>query len=61
MTYDRTKRGPQDSNRINIHEDYELQYWSKKFGVTPEELIAAVDAVGPMTADVANRLGKSAA
>ena len=61
MSDDRTKRGPQDNTRINIHEDYELQYWSKKFGVTPDELVAAVDAVGPMTSDVANRLGKSAA
>ena len=61
MADDRTPRGPQDSTRINIHEDSELQYWSKRFGVTPDELVAAVDAVGPMTADVAARLGKSAA
>ena len=61
MTDDRNIRGPQDNTRINIHEDHELLYWAKKFGVSQEELVAAVDAVGPITSDVANRLGKSAA
>jgi hypothetical protein len=61
MSDDRTQRGPQDRSRININEDYELQYWSQKFGVTDEELVSAVDAVGPMVNDVAQRLGKSAA
>ena len=61
MSDDRTQSGPQDRSRININEDYELQYWSQKFGVTNEELVHAVDAVGPMVTDVAQRLGKSAA
>jgi hypothetical protein len=60
MSDDRTQRGPQDRSRININEDYELQYWSQKFGVTNEELVSAVDAVGPMVTDVAERLGKAA-
>lgn len=61
MTDDRSQRGPQDRTRININEDYELQYWSSKFGVSREELVAAVRAVGPVATDVATRLGKSAA
>ena len=60
MSDDRTQRGPQDRNRININEDYEVQYWSEKFGVSREELISAVDSAGPMVADVARRLGKAA-
>jgi hypothetical protein len=60
MSDDRTQRGPQDRNRININEDYEVQYWSEKFGVSKAELVSAVDAVGPMVSDVARRLGKAA-
>ncbi len=46
MPDDKSKRGGQDRNRININEDYELRDWSKKFGVSQEELKAAVSAVG---------------
>jgi hypothetical protein len=43
---DKTKVGGQDRTRINVNEDYELRDWSKKFGVTPDQLKAAVQAVG---------------
>lgn len=39
-------RGGQDRKRIDVHQDYELRDWSKKFGVTPEELKEVVKAVG---------------
>lgn len=39
-------RGGQDRKRIDVHQDYELRDWSKKFGVTPEELKEAVKVVG---------------
>ena len=61
MADDKTSRGPADRTRVNTHEDYEVKYWSKKFGVTPEELRAAVKAVGPVAEDVARYLGKSLA
>ena len=48
MTDDKSKAGGADRIRINTSEDYEVQDWSQKFGVTPEELKAAVKAVGPM-------------
>ncbi len=32
--------------RINVNQDYELRDWAKKFGVTPEQLKEAVQAVG---------------
>ncbi len=38
--------GPQDASRINIHEVYEVAYWTHKFGCTTEELKAAVNQVG---------------
>jgi len=46
MSDDKTKTGPQDASRVNIHEDYEVDYWTKKFGVSKEKLKEAVDTVG---------------
>jgi hypothetical protein len=59
MSDDKTSRGPADASRINMHEDYELRYWSQKFGVTSEQLRAAVKAVGVMAKDVEAQLRKS--
>jgi hypothetical protein len=52
MADDKTKTGPQDRQRVNVHEDYELRYWSTKFACTEEQLKAAVKKVGPMVKDV---------
>jgi hypothetical protein len=52
MADDKTKSGGQDRTKINVNEDYELQDWSKKFGVSKEQLKAAVQAVGPNAAAV---------
>jgi uncharacterized protein DUF3606 len=46
MSDDKSKTGRRDRDRINVNEDYELKDWSKKFGVTPEELKTAVQSVG---------------
>lgn len=46
MSDDKTQRGGQDRERVNVNEDYELAGWSKKFGVTPDQLKAAVKKVG---------------
>ena len=58
MADDKKNTGPTDDKRINIHEDYEVAYWTKKFGCTKEQLIAAVKAVGVMAADVEKYLKK---
>lgn len=58
MTDNLSNRGPQDQNRINTSEEWELRYWTKEFGVTEEQLKAAVKAVGPMVVDVRKHLGK---
>jgi len=52
------RRQPEDPKRINIHEAWELDYWADTFGVSKEQLIQAVKAVGPMVADVKKKLGK---
>jgi hypothetical protein len=58
MADDRSLRGPQDRQRINLSEDYEVSYWSKKWGVSREQLTEAVRKAGPMSAAVAKLLGK---
>jgi hypothetical protein len=52
------KTGSPDRDRININEDYELQAWSKKFDITPDELKKAVKAVGTSAKDVEKHLKK---
>ena len=59
MADDLKNRGPQDRSSINTSEDWEVQWWTQKFGVTSEQIINAVQAVGPSAEAVAKKLGKS--
>lgn len=52
MADDKSKTTPQDAQRINVHEDYEVRSWCHCFGCTPEQLKAAVAIVGVMAKDV---------
>jgi len=54
----KTKTGSPDRDRINVSEDYELQYWSKKFGISAEKLKSAVKAVGTSAKAVEAHLQK---
>jgi hypothetical protein len=56
MSDDLTNRGPQDRSRVNVNEAWEVTYWSKKFGCTPAQLKAAVQAVGVSSAKVEQHL-----
>ena len=56
MPDNKANTGKQDDARININQDYELRDWSKKFGVTPDQLKEAVKAVGPVADDVRRHL-----
>lgn len=60
MADDKSKTGPQDRSRVNVNEDYELQYWSQKFGVTGEQLKAVVKAVGTSAAAVEKQIKATA-
>jgi Protein of unknown function (DUF3606) len=53
MADDPTKRGAQDRERSNVNERHELEYWSKKLGITQAQLKDAVAKVGVMAKDVA--------
>jgi hypothetical protein len=52
------RKGPEDPNFVNIHETWELNYWSGHFGVTKEKVIEAVKRVGPSVVKVRQYLGK---
>jgi hypothetical protein len=59
MPDDTTERRPQDASRIALEEDYEVRYWTKKWGITREELADAVAKAGNSAAAVARHLGRS--
>jgi hypothetical protein len=59
MADDPKQRGPQDRSRINVEQDYELQYWTQKFGVSSDKLREAVKQVGPSADAVERHLGSS--
>jgi hypothetical protein len=58
MADDKAKTDYRDRDRINVHEEYELRYWAKKLGVTPEKLTETVERVGVMVTNVRQALGK---
>jgi hypothetical protein len=58
MSDDKSKMGGADRTRVNVHEKYEVQYWTNKWKVTEDELRAAVKKVGVMVSDVERELKK---
>jgi len=58
MADDLRNRGNQDRSRVNINEKWEVEYWTKKWGVTRAQLVAAVKEVGVSVAALAKKLGK---
>jgi hypothetical protein len=55
---DKKNIGSPDRDRINVHEEYELQEWSTSLGVTKEQLKEAVEAVGTSAEKVREYLKK---
>jgi hypothetical protein len=51
-------RGQQDRSRINVHEEHEVRYWTEALGITRDQLVAAVQEVGPMADAVRAKLGE---
>ena len=58
MADDLKKKFPQDASKINIHEPWEVDYWCRALGVTKDQLVAAVKAVGVSATAVRQHLGK---
>jgi hypothetical protein len=59
MADDLKNRGAQDRARLNTHEDHEVAYWTKKWGISKEQLEAAVKKAGVSADAVARELGKA--
>ncbi len=59
MPDDLKRRGPEDPDKININQSWEVRDWCKSLGVSETVLRKAVDAVGPMVVDVKAWLKKN--
>ena len=59
MADDLKNRGAQDRARVNVNEDHEVRHWTQKWGVSKEQLAAAVNKVGVAADAVARELGKA--
>jgi predicted RNA-binding protein YlqC (UPF0109 family) len=52
-----TKKDQRDRSKINMHEAYEVKYWTKELGVSKDDLQKVVDKVGNSAAAVRKELG----
>jgi hypothetical protein len=57
---DDTKHAPQHDKYISLEQDWEAEYWAKKFGVSRESLEEAVAVVGLSVANVGAYLHEDA-
>lgn len=51
------RTGPEDPTKINVHQSWELDYWSQELGTSKEEIRRAVGKVGPSVKNVKDFLG----
>lgn len=58
MAEDAKTAEPQDRSRIEMTEDWEVQWWCQKWGITAARLKDAVAEVGPLAEKVARHLGR---
>ncbi|VGO11829.1 hypothetical protein PDESU_00376 [Pontiella desulfatans] len=49
---------PNDSGRINIRQQYEVQYWTKELDLTAAQLFEIIEAVGDSIDAVRNHVGR---
>ncbi|WP_029079829.1 DUF3606 domain-containing protein [Bradyrhizobium sp. th.b2] len=54
-----TNRVQPDRSKINMHEPYEVKYWTHALGVSKDDLQKAIDKVGNSAAAVRKELGLS--
>jgi hypothetical protein len=52
-------KGATDRARINLTEDYEVKYWTRKFGITEAQLQQAAEKAGSNSvAEIERALGR---
>jgi len=52
MSDEKTTKGRETRNQINVNDTAEVAYWSKLFGVSEQELRVAVKRVGSYVDDI---------
>ncbi len=50
--------GSRDRDKINIHENYQVEYWTKVLGTNREQLIKAVSVAGNSANEVKKYFNK---
>jgi len=50
------KTVPADASRVNVGDEPEVEYWCRKFGVSPAQLRAAVAKIGDLARRVETEL-----
>jgi hypothetical protein len=50
------KKASPDRSKINMHESYEVKYWTRELGVNRDQLQKLVDKVGNSAASVRKEL-----
>jgi hypothetical protein len=58
MAVQKGKRDFRDEVRLDLSDRHQVQYWCKRWGVTPDQLTAASREAGLLVKDVAYQLGK---
>ena len=52
------RRVPEDPTKINLNQQWEVEYWTKKLGISASKLSAIVAKVGIYVADVKKELSR---
>ena len=55
---DLQKKGPADRSKVNMHEAWEVDYWTMELGVSKDELQRVVKKVGNSAAAVRKELDR---
>lgn len=50
--------GPVDEKRVDLTDERDLRYWTTRFGCTPLQLVAALQCVGVLAADVGRHVAR---
>jgi hypothetical protein len=60
MPDERMRHGAQDRGRINLGEEYEVEYWTKTLGVSRARLAEIINKVGDGVEAVRREVGRAA-
>ena len=52
------RRVPEDPTKINLNQQWEVEYWTKKLGISASQLRAIVAKVGIYVSDVKKELSR---